>query len=147
MLVIGSSIDRMRMELRDKDGKFVSSLTDDNATLEKLGVVDGMQYLSKKKISYSILCSGRSFKDFKYKLFFSFHHNISILLFSGMKIHVLDTSASNRLGYENTSAIEKYTIPDEKYNQREGDFMNFHLYGKNFNCCLDCSYYHFLYIL
>lgn len=42
VLVVGSSIECMRTELRDKDGKFISSLTDDQATLEKLGVTDGM---------------------------------------------------------------------------------------------------------
>ncbi|KAM3716934.1 Tubulin-specific chaperone [Dirofilaria immitis] len=70
-LVVGNSIERMRAELHDKDGKFISSLTDNQATLEKLGVTDGMQ-----------------------------HH-----------IAVFD--------YENVSAVEKYTISEEKYDERE----------------------------
>ncbi|EFO23291.1 hypothetical protein LOAG_05198 [Loa loa] len=40
VLVVGSPTECMRTELHDKDGKFVSSLTDDQATLEKLGVTD-----------------------------------------------------------------------------------------------------------
>uniref|UniRef100_A0A915PN47 CAP-Gly domain-containing protein n=1 Tax=Setaria digitata TaxID=48799 RepID=A0A915PN47_9BILA len=39
-LVVGSSIESMRTELHDKDGNFLSSLSDDQATLEKLGVTD-----------------------------------------------------------------------------------------------------------
>ncbi|VDM99817.1 unnamed protein product, partial [Onchocerca ochengi] len=39
-LVVGSSIECMRTELYDKDGKFVSSLTDDQTTLENLGMTD-----------------------------------------------------------------------------------------------------------
>lgn len=42
MLVVGSSTECMLTELRDKDGKFISALTDDHATLERLGVADGM---------------------------------------------------------------------------------------------------------
>lgn len=42
MLVVGTSTECMRTELRDEEGKFISSLTDDEATLEKLGVTNGM---------------------------------------------------------------------------------------------------------
>ncbi|KAL3985871.1 CAP-Gly domain family protein [Acanthocheilonema viteae] len=68
VLVVGSSTECMQTELRDKDGKFISSLTDDQATLEKLGVIDA---------------SGKP------------------------------------IDYENVSAVEKYIIPEEKYNERE----------------------------
>lgn len=77
VLVVGGSIECMRTDLRDRNGEFISSLTDDQATLEKLGVTDGM------------------------------------------KIHVTFTSAGNPVNYENVSAVEKYTIPEEKYNERE----------------------------
>ncbi|VDP12601.1 unnamed protein product [Onchocerca flexuosa] len=83
-LVVGSSAECMRTELHDKDGKFISSLTDDQATLEKLGI------------------------------FFRF-----LIIFSGMKIHVSDTSVENPVSYENVATVGKYTISEEKYDERE----------------------------
>lgn len=54
-----------------------------------------------------------------------------------MKIHVSDTSTGNPITYENISAIEKYTISDEKYNEREGDqfYVFVVLVAENFNIC------------
>ncbi|VDK42252.1 unnamed protein product [Anisakis simplex] len=41
-LVVGMAAEAMQIELRDKTGKFIASLTDDMATLENLGIGDGM---------------------------------------------------------------------------------------------------------
>lgn len=35
----------MQVELHDKDGKFIASLTDDLATLEHLGICDGNKFI------------------------------------------------------------------------------------------------------
>ncbi|KAM3716933.1 Tubulin-specific chaperone [Dirofilaria immitis] len=53
-LVVGNSIERMRAELHDKDGKFISSLTDNQATLEKLGVTDDSVRAWKRRESLKI---------------------------------------------------------------------------------------------
>uniref|UniRef100_A0A183V5Z0 Ubiquitin-like domain-containing protein n=1 Tax=Toxocara canis TaxID=6265 RepID=A0A183V5Z0_TOXCA len=42
-LVVGIAAGSMQMELLDRNGKYVTSLTDDLATLESLGVCDGMR--------------------------------------------------------------------------------------------------------
>lgn len=42
-LIVGMTAKAMQVELHDKDGKFIASLTDDLATLEHLGICDGMQ--------------------------------------------------------------------------------------------------------
>uniref|UniRef100_A0A1I7XIY1 Ubiquitin-like domain-containing protein n=1 Tax=Heterorhabditis bacteriophora TaxID=37862 RepID=A0A1I7XIY1_HETBA len=40
-LVVGAVSELIKIELRDSDGKFVASLTDDNRSLKELGVKDG----------------------------------------------------------------------------------------------------------
>ncbi|VDM93576.1 unnamed protein product [Onchocerca ochengi] len=60
-LVVGSSAECMQTELHDKDGKFVSSLTDDQTTLENLGVTDDSLRAWKRreglKIKYDALAA------------------------------------------------------------------------------------------
>ncbi|VDM95624.1 unnamed protein product [Thelazia callipaeda] len=80
-LVVGISFKHIKADLLDKHGKFISSLTDDKATLEKLGLADEM------------------------------------------KIHVSDISGGEEISYENIAGVEKYTIPEDKYNEREGNFL------------------------
>ncbi|OZC07946.1 CAP-Gly domain protein [Onchocerca flexuosa] len=115
-LVVGSSAECMRTELHDKDGKFISSLTDDQATLEKLGVTDGMptytllEFLSIRQENFSFCLHTLLVK----KIFFRF-----LIIFSGMKIHVSDTSVENPVSYENVATVGKYTISEEKYDERE----------------------------
>uniref|UniRef100_A0A914ZMJ9 CAP-Gly domain-containing protein n=6 Tax=Parascaris univalens TaxID=6257 RepID=A0A914ZMJ9_PARUN len=41
--IVGMTIETMRLELHDKDENLISALTDDCATLEELGICDGMQ--------------------------------------------------------------------------------------------------------
>ncbi|VDN25418.1 unnamed protein product [Gongylonema pulchrum] len=76
-LVVGWSSESMRTELRDKDGQFLSFLTDDQATLEQLGVQDGMQ------------------------------------------IHVTHSANDGAAILASVATVEKYTISEEKYNERE----------------------------
>ncbi|VDK77904.1 unnamed protein product [Litomosoides sigmodontis] len=56
VLVVGSSTECMRTELRDEEGKFISSLTDDEATLEKLGVTDDSVRAWKRREGLKIKC-------------------------------------------------------------------------------------------
>ncbi|CAG9535649.1 unnamed protein product [Cercopithifilaria johnstoni] len=64
VLVVGSSTECMRTELRDKNGKFLSSLTDNHSTLEKLGVTDDSVRAWKRreglKIKYDALASAEN---------------------------------------------------------------------------------------
>lgn len=73
-LVVGALKEHMKLELHDRSGKLVSFLTEEQATLASLNVVDGME------------------------------------------IHVIDMASNNVL--EDTSTVEKYVLPDEKYNER-----------------------------
>lgn len=46
-----------------------------------------------------------------------------MIIFSGMKIHISDTSSGSPISYENVSTVRKYTIPEDKYNEREGNLI------------------------
>ncbi|VDO07579.1 unnamed protein product [Brugia timori] len=68
VLVVGGSIECMRTDLRDRNGEFISSLTDDQATLEKLGVTDDSVRAWKRrlKIKYNALAAAENeAKQFK----------------------------------------------------------------------------------
>ncbi|VDN93663.1 unnamed protein product [Brugia pahangi] len=71
VLVVGGSIECMRTDLRDRNGEFISSLTDDQATLEKLGVTDDSVRAWKRrlKIKYNALAAAENeAKQFKFKI-------------------------------------------------------------------------------
>lgn len=118
----------MKMELRDKDGKFVSSLADDQATLEKLGIQDGTRFIfNYHQFGFVGENEIRAF-DWNSKMpnrisciaattWVSFQRGWS---FPGMKVHVVSTASAN---IEDVSMVEKYTIPDDKYDEREGYFL------------------------